>query len=250
MAQRIIINADDCGKSGKVNIEIEKCIKNRKISSTTIMANMPAFDGAVKLYREYKNFISFGWHVNLTEGKPLTNSQLLLDTGYYVEKEGKVFFNGKSFWRKFISPSMSREIVKELKKQYEVLCDNGISISHVDSHQHIHTSPGLFFLFPGLLKQLHIERCRRIRNNVNSVSGQLVRKIWTIPYKLKNVRMTDSFCSFIDYCNIKKRRSLGETIELMVHPGHDGENYKRECELLVNTDLNSFDIKIISFRDI
>lgn len=248
-SKRIIINADDCGKSLAVNNEIEQSINNHIISSTTIMANMPGFEGAVNLYRDYKDIVSFGWHVNLTEGEPLTNSQLLLDKGYYKEIEGRVVFNGKSFWKSFLSPSMSEEIIKELKTQYEKLCDNGIDISHVDSHQHIHTSPGHFLLFPSLLKQLHIERCRRIRNNANSLHGRVARNMWIIPYKFKGIRMTDLFCSFLDYYN---NRDLlrGDTVELMVHPGHPGKNYIEEYELLKSTDLSSLTGSLITYRSI
>jgi chitin disaccharide deacetylase len=67
----IIINADDCGFSPYVNSEIRKCIDEQIISSTTVMSNMDDFSGAVKLYQDYHNKISFGIHFNLTEGHPL-----------------------------------------------------------------------------------------------------------------------------------------------------------------------------------
>ena len=80
--ERYIINADDCGKSVIVNKAIEASIINGLITSTTVMANMDDFAGAVRLFQEYGSRISFGWHINLTEGEPLSSSQLLLDNGY------------------------------------------------------------------------------------------------------------------------------------------------------------------------
>ena len=142
--KKIIINADDLGMSGTVNREIESCIQKGLITSTTIMANMPDFEGARKLYETYKDAISFGWHMNLTEGEPLTKSQALLDFGYFVETKDGVRMNGMAFWKqKFFPKTIREEIKKELRAQIGKIRDNGIRLSHADSHQHIHTSPAL-----------------------------------------------------------------------------------------------------------
>ena len=45
----VIVNADDFGMNHNVNLAIDYCFKKNIISSTTIMANMPGFDEAVKL---------------------------------------------------------------------------------------------------------------------------------------------------------------------------------------------------------
>ena len=76
MAKRIIINADDCGMSQTVNEHIDQAILADKITSTTVMVNMDDFDGEVRLYKQYHEHISFGWHINLSEGKPLLYSQI------------------------------------------------------------------------------------------------------------------------------------------------------------------------------
>ena len=94
--KRVIINADDCGASDFANHCIEDEIARGGVSSTTIMANMPGFNGAVEMYRKYHDTVSFGWHINLTYGEPLTQSQILLDKGFFLEKEGHVLFNGKT----------------------------------------------------------------------------------------------------------------------------------------------------------
>ena len=88
----LIINADDCGRTTQQNISIERAIISGKVTSTSIMANMPAFDGAVNLYNNYREKISFGVHLNLTEGEPLLYSQKLLDIGFYKQEEGKLLF--------------------------------------------------------------------------------------------------------------------------------------------------------------
>ena len=246
--RRIIINADDCGMSLQVNRSIEEAIQKGRISSTTIMANMNDFDGAVKLYNNYKDVISFGWHINLTEGKPLLYSQLLFDCGYYKDEEGQVLFNSKQFGRNFLKKGMQTEIKKELIAQFEKMKDCGINITHADSHHHIHTSPSLIFLIPSLLKELNIEKCRNIRNYGVSTISYIGRKAWSIPFRLWGIRMPDTLTSFSSYFENRLLRQ-GATIELECHPGHPKDIYQKEMELIYTTDLREWGTQLITYKD-
>ena len=246
--KRIIVNADDCGMSLQVNEHIEKAILARKISSTTVMANMDDFDGAVKLYKQYKDRISFGWHINLTEGEPLLESQLLLDKGYYVEQDGRIVFNGKAFWKKHLTNEMKMAIRKELIAQYEKLRDSGILISHADSHHHIHTSPSMLTIVPSVLKETGIQKVRRMRNNVPGLFKRIPRNVWGWMYKLQNcnLTMTDAFGYFIDYAT-SKIFVKGNTMELECHPGHP--KHMEEEKLLMSQNYDN-DIQLISYLDL
>ena len=233
--KRIIINADDCGISQHVDAEIERCILAGKITSVTIMANMSDFEGAVRLYKEYHNQISFGWHMNLTEGEPLLKNQLLLDKGYYVEQDGKVEFNVNEFRNRLPGRAIWSELKKELKTQYEKLYDYGICISHADSHQYIHTSPGLGLLMPSFLSEMKITRCRRVENYGFSKISYLARQLWAATFKMHGLQLPDTFCFFQNYyenSNLKQ----GETVELMIHPGHAKSPYREEYALMFKVD--------------
>lgn len=72
---KVIINADDCGYSKLVDDHIANAIRSGKITSTTMMANMNDFEGALALYDTYKDEVSFGFHLNLTEGTPLLKTK-------------------------------------------------------------------------------------------------------------------------------------------------------------------------------
>ena len=94
--KKIIINADDLGMSGTVNREIESCIQKGLITSTTIMANMPDFDGARKLYDTYNEAVSF-----LKDNKDVSNrvsalSNSFNDAGYFAGSLSKVGVTVKS----------------------------------------------------------------------------------------------------------------------------------------------------------
>lgn len=249
MMRRIIINADDCGKSLIVNSSIEEAIKMGKISSTTIMANMEDFDGAVKLYEKYHGIISFGWHINLDEGEPLTRSQLLLDRGFLIEKDGTILLNGKKYSKKYLDKEMRVEVKKELRAQWEKIHDSGIDISHADSHHFFHTQPSMIQILPPLFKELHITRCRHVSNYGSTGLSKLARSVWAAYFKMKGLRMPDTFSSFEDYYN-NRSLSQGETIELMCHPGHSNEKYKKEYNLIKQTNISDWGAKLISYNDL
>lgn len=238
--RRIIINADDCGMSTIVNAQIEKAILARKISSTTVMANMDDFEGALKLYNTYSKDISFGWHLNLTEGTPLLYSQLLLDYGYYIERGDHVEFNGKKFWKKLLPKCVRDDIMKELITQYDKLSSSGIKISHMDSHQHIHTSPSMLLILPQLCNALDIRKVRNIRNYVPLSLSYIIRRLWgkQLLMRVNNSYTTQFFCSYKEFRENPNIWNF-KTLELMCHPGHPGKQFEEEVHLLMNDEIDS-----------
>src|SRR5690606_12544549 len=74
MIRRVIINADDFGLSSDENRTIIVAFQQGLISSATLMANMPAFEEACSLAREYGLQGRIGLHFNLTYGKPLSTA--------------------------------------------------------------------------------------------------------------------------------------------------------------------------------
>lgn len=246
--KKLIINADDCGMNVVVNEHIEQAILGGKITSTTVMANMDDFEGAVALCKKYGNRISFGWHINLTEAQPLLKSDLLLDSGYYVETDGRISFNGKAFWSKRLKKDMRSEIRKELLAQYEKLHDNGIVPSHADSHHHIHTSKGLMLMIPSLLDELDIRKMRRLRNYVplsaNYFTRQLVGGVISVLHP--RIKMADTFCSFGEF-RPESSIPCGQTIELECHPGHP--KFVEEEQLLMASQMGE-KFELISYNSL
>lgn len=225
MNNRIIINADDCGKSVEVNSAIEECIQLGCISSTTVMANMEDLEGAKVLFEKYSDTISFGAHLNLTEAHPLTKSQLLLDFGYFKESEDGVLMCGHNFRHTIFPKRVREEIFKELDAQMTKLLDFGFSISHIDSHRHIHYGYGILPVFVKVAEKYHINKIRRSKNFMKPSLHLYMGKAWKMELNCldSHFKTADYFCSFSDYYNktvnhIFERNNA--TVELMVHPGH------------------------------
>lgn len=230
---KIIINADDCGRSVIVDGKIEEAIVNKKITSTTVMANMDDFTGAIQLYQRYKNDISFGFHLNLTDGSPLIPSQILLDSGFYRESDGKVIFNAQPFRRKLLSSPMREDIYREVLAQAKRIKEAGIEISHIDGHHFIHQAVFMIPLLPKLCKDINVHKIRTYRNYMPSSVNRLVRNSWARLIKLQDskAQFADWFTSFQDfYSFVEQKKSFyqaDDIVELMCHPGgHDMEETK------------------------
>lgn len=257
---KIIINADDCGMNQYVDNEIRSCIEDDIISSTTVMANMDDFDGAVKLYQEFHNSISFGIHFNLAEGHPLLYSQCLVDNGLYVEGDGKyVFFKNFNFYNS-LTKAMQIDIEKELEAQAEKILDSGIKPSHIDSHCHVHFQRPLIPIFCRLADKYGQQKIRKeytffLHRSIPVVLKDLIRQnIARICCpKLKNV---DIFCSgeyFYKIINSRKYNS-NKIYELMVHPGNtcNGYNYIKEINMLRENNIRDLlhDNKLMTYYDL
>lgn len=240
---KLIINADDCGRSPLIDEHIGKALSQKRISSTTVMANMDDLDGAVKLYNKYHEHASFGLHINLTQGKPLLDSKILLDYGFYKQVGDHVEFNAQPFRRKFLSSTIRKEIYKEIMAQYNKVRNAGIVISHIDSHHFIHQAFFMLPLMPKFCKEIGIFKVRNYRNYMPFSIGRAARDLWSLSLKLQEPRLvfTSFFTSYEGFYNSYTKGKVYYTdkqiVELMCHPGGQ---YTSEEELLLNTDPEVF----------
>lgn len=137
----LIVNADDLGADTARNEGIFEAVRKGAVTSASILANGPALEGALPEIRclAQKN-ISWGIHLNLSEGAALTPGLRLL-----ANEDGS--FPGKARAHELLSrqgsPALEREVAQELGAQIQALRDAGIRISHLDGHQHIHVFPAV-----------------------------------------------------------------------------------------------------------
>lgn len=233
----VVINADDCGINKDVDTQIERFIQLRKITSTTVMANMDDLEGAKRLYDTYKDNVSFGVHVNLTDGVPLTRSQALLDYGYYKEENGKVVLNGYPFINKRIPKRLRQDIIDECVAQINKVRDYGIKISHIDSHHLMLTSQSMISMTPEIIKKAGVKKMRRARNYIEKKTMSFyIRQSWFAYMRLQvnGLQSTDWFEMFTNFYKLtSKGFHMDGSIELMTHPGG---SYPQEDELMLATD--------------
>ena len=156
MKKKLIINADDFGRNSYASEAILKLAESGRITSTTIMSNFVS-SSELEALRNISG-LSTGYHLNVLEGAPITPVDQIPSL---VDSEGK-FFNQKKFLARFLTHRISRtELETEVRSQIQHLLDSGITISHADSHKHLHQHPiiGPFILH--VFKDLGIQRVRR-----------------------------------------------------------------------------------------
>lgn len=126
---KVIFNSDDFGYSHGVNYGIIDAYQYGILTSTTLMANMPGFEHAVKLKGELPG-LGVGVHLNATCGKPLLSNVDTLKTGNN--------FHPLSFYQQsFIVDN--DQLYQEWDAQIQKVYRAGIVPTHLDSHHHTHT---------------------------------------------------------------------------------------------------------------
>jgi predicted glycoside hydrolase/deacetylase ChbG (UPF0249 family) len=231
LGSKLIINADDFGYNSNINAAIVTCFKKNLITSTTIMVNMDGFEEAIRLASVHRLESNIGLHVNLTEGKPLTD---LSGTGL-TDQNGnfimQVVFSKPSI---LISPSTRKKIKTEIKAQYDKLIKSGIYPTHIETHQHVHTLPLLAPIFVEFAEEqkqkLRIVAVYKRKNFFKYAFNVMLN----INYKRKKIHFTDRFGNVRYFMNYLNKKEVNHIFEIMVHPAYDNDII---IDFLENTDL-------------
>jgi predicted glycoside hydrolase/deacetylase ChbG (UPF0249 family) len=153
----VIVHADDFGESREITVGIRRCIESGAVTSTSIMANMPGTDFALGCVSALADRASFGVHLNLCEGAPLTAGKSLTDA------HGKFHRKKELFLRAVTGRLSLAEVEAEVATQIARVRDAGIAISHLDGHKHLHQLPVVMTAVANVLPRFGIERVRITR---------------------------------------------------------------------------------------
>jgi chitin disaccharide deacetylase len=275
--RRLIINADDFGFTAGVNRAIVEAHERGIVTSSTLMATGRAFNDAVVLSKTAPR-LSVGCHVVLIDGEPAVDAEQL--RSLVSPQSGAARFNDnlKSFAARALTARLSaEEIEAETTGQIRKLQAAGISVSHVDTHKHVH-------LFPAVLRPVlrAARTCgiRAIRNPFGPrkplKSRQLLRRpnLWTRYAEVRILRQLsgrfhataerEGFQTPDGTLGIEVTGTLDETLfraiaeiipegtwEFVCHPGYNDDELKsaktrlresRETELRVLTMPEARDI--------
>ncbi len=149
----LIFNADDFGLTETDVNRILFSLDRGVIKSTTIVSNYVSEKDLERLNQKH---VSTGLHINLVQGKPLSNAKTL------IAAEGN-FLPKKAFIRKLLTGKINqREIEEEVELQFEFLLDNNVDISHIDSHQNMHFFPQILAAIVKVSKKYNIKRIRTL----------------------------------------------------------------------------------------
>ena len=178
MSIGIIVSADDLGISEPVNDAIFRGMERGVITSASILSNGPAVEPAAERTRQFPH-CSFGAHLNITQFKPLC-AKTLASLPALINENNQ--FYPQAIWRLNIGLLALRAIYEEWCAQIEHLTRLGVRLSHLDTHQHVHTIPRLLPVLTALRRRYRIDKIRISRNMYRNQDGpannQLLAKKW------------------------------------------------------------------------
>ncbi len=144
MTKHLIVNADDLAISASTNRAIRDAHVRGLVTSTSLMANMPAFQHAVEQVLRPNPRLGVGVHLCLTSGRPLSAAR---ETPLLVDGAGRFrhgFLGLVRLVRSRQRGDALTQITREWRAQVARIEDCRITIDHLDSHQHVHMIPELF----------------------------------------------------------------------------------------------------------
>jgi predicted glycoside hydrolase/deacetylase ChbG (UPF0249 family) len=192
--RKLIINADDFGLTAGVNRGIVEAHNGGLVTSTTLMANGPAFDDAVAAARSAPR-LSIGCHVVLVDGLPVSPTDAV-DTLRAIRsaEPGRFYSSLSAFAARALMGGFDRDqLVAEVVAQIKKIQSAGIQVSHLDTHKHAHVFPEIL---AALLRAARICGVRAIRNPivpVKAISARLFkdkRELWK---RYSQVRILHTF---------------------------------------------------------
>jgi chitin disaccharide deacetylase len=153
----LIVHADDFGETPEITQGIRLAIEAGVLTSTSIMANMPGTQDALRQVGGLADRASFGVHLNLCEGQPLTPARSL------VEPSGRFCSKRALAVRSVTGQLVLADVEREIAAQLGFVRDHGVSISHLDGHKHLHQLPLVSTAVANVLPRFVIRRVRITR---------------------------------------------------------------------------------------
>jgi chitin disaccharide deacetylase len=232
--KRLIINADDFGKNVTIIDSILLALNQGLCRDTTILTNFEESEAGIKLLLKEGFKDSAGVHLNLTDGKPLSN--LIKSEPRFCNSAGEFIYKRQNRIY-YLTSSEKKAILLELKRQIQFCKKLNIKLTHADSHNHIHEEPGLLKLILSLLREEQIPFLR-ILNNLGKTSNFNMCYRFSMNTILKCARMngTDFFGNTIEFSS-SHRDLKSSIIEIMIHPGLIKDNAVYDIYLNENLSI-------------
>jgi predicted glycoside hydrolase/deacetylase ChbG (UPF0249 family) len=221
----MIINADDFGYSPAVNRAILQAFNEGLTSSATLMANMPGFEEACAFAHERGLLQHVGVHLVLSEGEPLTDR--MRRCRRFCDGSGRFsrMDSSRAFW---LSTSDRDAVGTELRVQIERCRRDGLPLTHVDSHHHVHTDPAIGPIVIELARELRVPYVRLARNCGAGISfpRHVYKAYFNRRLERAGLAHTAYFGEVEDYAYLKWRRvplAKRTDFEVMTHPIFDDQ---------------------------
>ena len=196
--KKFILNADDFGMSSYYNRAVLEGYSYGILKSASLVANGSAFEEACSEIIPACPNLGIGVHLNVIEGKPLCSD---LDT---LVDSNNNFYNG---YDAFILKSMyDKNFMKQLELEFRTQIEKILAVttvSHIDSHVHVHAIPRIFELVCKLAKEYGIKQIRTQYEQPYIIPDVFKHLTIKYPINLIKVALLNTF-TLINEGNVEK----------------------------------------------
>lgn len=165
LVRQLIINADDFGLTSGVNRAIVELAHSGSLTSATLMASAPATAEAIRLALATPA-LGVGCHVVLVDGVSCLDADARRACPWIAQNNAALPAKPRQLLRALFAPGVSRSqredfLEAEAYAQITRLQQAGLTLTHIDTHKHLHQFPAI--LRPVLRAARRAGICR-IRN--------------------------------------------------------------------------------------
>ena len=263
MRRYIVVNADDLGLTVGVNDGIFDAHDHGVLTSASLFAAAPATADAIVRARRRPS-LGIGVHLTLVDGRPTLPPRVIPTL---IRDDGRF----RRSWKPFIVACLRgqvslAEVELELTAQIERLRSTGITLTHLDTHKHVHAYPPVFTIVSRLASRFGIPVVRVPYERRSAAGGgadargtvllQALLNAAMRPWARRDYRIAELYGlgppRFVGRIHTgilgpealaRIVRGLGPGVtELMVHPGYRDDELQRTGTRLLASRARELDL--------
>ncbi len=270
--RRLIVNADDFGRSPAVNAAVARAHRDGILTSASLMVNEPGFAEAVRLAREHPR-LGVGLHLTLLMGHsalpPDEIPGLVNARGEFSNRPVRA---GLAY---FFHRALRAQLRAEIRAQLVKFRATGLPLDHVNGHLHLHLHPVILDLLLAAADEFGIRRLRLTRDSLaHSVRRARGRWLYRLshaaiyewlsrraraPLRRRGIRHAERTFGLLQNARVDEAYVLellptlppGDS-ELYSHPSLD--NFRAEFEALISPRVREtvrrLDLALIRYQDL
>ena len=277
----LIVNADDFGLCEAVNRGVIEAFDHGVVTSASLLPTGDAFDQAAELAHSYPA-LDLGVHLSLTQTAPVSPPDRVPSL---VDEQGRFLPTWSAFLARYLRGAIRKqEVETEMRAQIEKLSRAGLTVSHLDSHQHLHMLPAILPVAAQLAGEYGIGALRypcqkrdrgrsrglaRLRRRAGESALRAVCRMGAGRLRSDKLLLPDDFRGFSE-AGCWDRDSLARTVadidggltEICCHPGADdsigarfpwGYQWEQELAALTSQEVaaavTESGVKLTTYRE-
>jgi predicted glycoside hydrolase/deacetylase ChbG (UPF0249 family) len=198
MTASLIVTADDVGIDPGMTEGAIRAHREGIVTACSIVANGAAFDDAVARLRDVPS-LEVGVHLTLVEERPLTAMRFPRKyTSFVPLYLARVLSTGA--------------IERELRAQIEKVLATGLTVTHLNGHQHLHLLPRIFRLVARLAGEYLIEYVRIVNDHGSSTRTAAMRGLGFLGRRARTAGLTNDRT-----IGVAEAGHLGDIVPLLDH---------------------------------